>query len=70
MEKAWEEAHRVTEELVEGPPSRRANATFTASPDGVSILIPQGSHGLNQGTTVRTIYGPLEANFSATTAKR
>ncbi|KAF9644018.1 galactose oxidase [Thelephora ganbajun] len=34
MRREWEEAHRVTEELVEGPPSRRANATFTASPDG------------------------------------
>ena len=38
MRREWEEAHRVTEELVEGPPSRRANATFTASPDGVSAL--------------------------------
>jgi len=37
MKREWEEAHRVTEELVEGPPSRRANATFTASPDGVSV---------------------------------
>ena len=35
MRREWEEAHKVTEELVEGPPSRRANATFTASPDGV-----------------------------------
>ncbi|KAF7338310.1 Galactose oxidase [Mycena venus] len=26
----WEEAHKVTEELADGPPSRRANATLTA----------------------------------------
>lgn len=39
MKREWEEAHKVVEELVEGPPSRRANATFTASPDGVSVLI-------------------------------
>ncbi|KAF8313695.1 galactose oxidase [Clavulina sp. PMI_390] len=30
----WEEKHRVTEETVEGPPSRRANATFTPDPNG------------------------------------
>ncbi|KAF9261281.1 galactose oxidase [Marasmius fiardii PR-910] len=30
----WEQAHAVTEELVEGPPSRRANATLTACPNG------------------------------------
>ncbi|KAJ3503550.1 hypothetical protein NLJ89_g8380 [Agrocybe chaxingu] len=34
MRKEWEAAHTVTEELVEGPPSRRANATFTACPNG------------------------------------
>ncbi|KAF8799592.1 hypothetical protein BYT27DRAFT_7227801 [Phlegmacium glaucopus] len=34
MRKEWEEAHTVTEELVEGPPSRRANATLTACPNG------------------------------------
>ncbi|KAF9558179.1 galactose oxidase [Agrocybe pediades] len=34
MKKEWEEAHTVTEELVEGPPSRRANATLTACPSG------------------------------------
>ena len=37
MRRDWEEAHKVVEELVEGPPSRRANATFTVSPDGVSV---------------------------------
>ncbi|KAF5328922.1 hypothetical protein D9758_016822 [Tetrapyrgos nigripes] len=34
MRVEWEEAHKVTEELVEGPPSRRANATLTACPNG------------------------------------
>jgi hypothetical protein len=34
----WEEAHKVTEELVEGPPSRRANATLTACPNGVRTI--------------------------------
>lgn len=30
----WEEAHKVTEEVADGPPSRRANATLTACPNG------------------------------------
>ncbi|KAK0449028.1 galactose oxidase [Desarmillaria tabescens] len=34
MQREWEEAHTVTEELVEGPPSRRVNATLTACPNG------------------------------------
>ncbi|KAL0958071.1 hypothetical protein HGRIS_000249 [Hohenbuehelia grisea] len=34
MRQEWEEAHTVTEELVEGPPSRRANATLTPCPNG------------------------------------
>ncbi|KAJ4484495.1 hypothetical protein C8R41DRAFT_885228 [Lentinula lateritia] len=34
MRQEWEAAHSVTEELVEGPPSRRANATLTACPTG------------------------------------
>ncbi|KZT01046.1 galactose oxidase [Laetiporus sulphureus 93-53] len=34
MQREWEEAHRVIEELVEGPPSRRANATLTPCPSG------------------------------------
>ncbi|PPQ88882.1 hypothetical protein CVT25_009117 [Psilocybe cyanescens] len=34
MRKEWELAHTVTEELVEGPPSRRANATLTTCPNG------------------------------------
>jgi len=34
MQQEWEAAHTVTEELVEGPPSRRASATLTACPNG------------------------------------
>ncbi|KAG1733380.1 uncharacterized protein EDB91DRAFT_1149256 [Suillus paluster] len=34
MKHEWEDAHKVTEELVEGPPSRRANATLTPCPSG------------------------------------
>ncbi|KAI0041460.1 galactose oxidase [Auriscalpium vulgare] len=34
IQREWEAAHAVTEELVEGPPSRRANATLTACPNG------------------------------------
>ncbi|KAI9462684.1 galactose oxidase [Russula earlei] len=34
IRREWEAAHAVTEELVEGPPSRRANATLTACPSG------------------------------------
>ncbi|KAI0029525.1 galactose oxidase [Vararia minispora EC-137] len=34
MRREWEAAHAVTEELVEGPPSRRANATLTPCPNG------------------------------------
>ncbi|KAK0491994.1 galactose oxidase [Armillaria luteobubalina] len=34
MQREWEEAHTVTEELVEGPPTRRANASLTACPNG------------------------------------
>ncbi|RPD60274.1 galactose oxidase [Lentinus tigrinus ALCF2SS1-7] len=34
IQREWEERHKVTEELVEGPPSRRANATLTPCPNG------------------------------------
>ncbi|GJE85417.1 galactose oxidase [Phanerochaete sordida] len=34
MRREWEDKHKVTEELVEGPPSRRANATLTPCPNG------------------------------------
>lgn len=38
MNREWEDAHKVTEELVEGPPSRRANATLTPCPSGNHCL--------------------------------
>ncbi|KAI0338075.1 galactose oxidase, partial [Trametopsis cervina] len=34
MRREWESTHKVTEELAEGPPSRRANATLTPCPSG------------------------------------
>ncbi|KAI6025552.1 galactose oxidase [Pisolithus marmoratus] len=34
IKREWEESHTVTEEVVEGPPSKRANATLTACPNG------------------------------------
>ncbi|KAI9458053.1 galactose oxidase [Boletus coccyginus] len=34
MRQEWEAAHTVTEELAQGPPSRRANATLTTCPNG------------------------------------
>ena len=70
MRRDWEEAHKVVEELVEGPPSRRANATFIASPDGVSVLLLQGSQEFTQQMAVRTTYGQSEANSSVMMAKR
>ena len=57
MRREWEEAHRVTEELVGGPPSRRANATFTASPDGVSVSDLRKRRDLDRDTTIRTTCG-------------
>ena len=72
MRREWEEAHKVTEELVEGPPSRRANATFTASPDGVSALHPlDAAECLILGeTAVRITYGQSGVNSSVTTERR
>ena len=37
MRKEWEDSHKVTEALVEGPPSRRANATLTPCPNGAHL---------------------------------
>jgi len=72
MRREWEEAHRVTEELVEGPPSRRANATFTASPDGVSTmsLFCKAVWNLCRETGVRITYGRLEASSSVMMERR
>ncbi|KAJ7063287.1 galactose oxidase [Mycena amicta] len=34
----WEEAHKVTEEVADGPPSRRANCSLTPCPSGSPYL--------------------------------
>ncbi|TFK53261.1 galactose oxidase [Heliocybe sulcata] len=34
LQREWEDAHKVTEEVADGPPSRRANATFVPCPSG------------------------------------
>ncbi|EED84544.1 predicted protein [Postia placenta Mad-698-R] len=44
MQREWEEAHRVTEELVESPPSRRANATLTPCPSGNYLWMTMWKH--------------------------
>ena len=53
MRREWEEAHKVTEELVEGPPSRRANATFTPCPSGNYIWAIGGEFFGDDGKAVR-----------------
>lgn len=53
MRREWEEAHNVTEELVEGPPSRRANATFTPCPSGNYIWAIGGEFFGDDGKAVR-----------------
>ncbi|KAH0834643.1 hypothetical protein J3R83DRAFT_10152 [Lanmaoa asiatica] len=45
----WEAAHTVTEELVEGPPSRRANATLTACPNGNHLWCIGGEYFSEDG---------------------
>lgn len=49
MRREWEDAHRVTEELVEGPPSRRANATLTACPNGNHLWCIGGEYFSDDG---------------------
>ncbi|KAF8836041.1 galactose oxidase [Paxillus ammoniavirescens] len=49
MRREWEEAHTVTEELVEGPPSRRANATLTACPNGNHLWCIGGEYFSEDG---------------------
>lgn len=53
MRKEWEEAHTVTEELVEGPPSRRANATLTPCPNGNHLWCIGGEFFSEDGKAVR-----------------
>ncbi|KIK70141.1 hypothetical protein GYMLUDRAFT_34611 [Collybiopsis luxurians FD-317 M1] len=49
MRQDWEQAHSVTEELVEGPPSRRANATLTACPSGNYLWFIGGEYFNEEG---------------------
>ncbi|KIJ63011.1 hypothetical protein HYDPIDRAFT_113512 [Hydnomerulius pinastri MD-312] len=49
MRREWEEAHTVTEELVEGPPSRRANATLTPCPNGNHLWCIGGEYFSEDG---------------------
>lgn len=53
MQREWEEAHTVTEELVEGPPSRRANASLTACPNGNHLWCIGGEFFSDDGKAVR-----------------
>lgn len=52
MQKEWEAAHTVTEELIEGPPSRRASATLTACPNGNHIWFIGGEFFSDDGKAV------------------
>jgi hypothetical protein len=52
MQKEWEAAHTVTEELVEGPPSRRASATLTACPNGNHLWCVGGEFFSEDGKAV------------------
>lgn len=54
MRKEWEVAHTVTEELVEGPPTRRANATLTACPQGTHLWCIGGELFSEDGRAVRS----------------
>ncbi|KAG6370868.1 galactose oxidase [Boletus reticuloceps] len=49
LRQEWEAAHTVTEELVEGPPSRRVNATLTACPNGNHIWCIGGEYFSEDG---------------------
>ena len=66
MRKEWEEAHTVAEELVEGPPSRRANATLTACPNGNHLWCIGGEFFSEDGRAVCStqylIHSPLTNN--------
>ncbi|EIW74504.1 galactose oxidase [Coniophora puteana RWD-64-598 SS2] len=49
LREEWEQAHKVTEELVEGPPSRRANASLTACPTGNYLWCIGGEYFSDDG---------------------
>ncbi|KAJ3809565.1 hypothetical protein F5876DRAFT_43628 [Lentinula aff. lateritia] len=59
MRQEWEAAHSVTEELVEGPPSRRANATLTACPTGNHLWFIGGEFFSEDGKAVCEIYNDV-----------
>jgi hypothetical protein len=55
MRQEWEAAHTVTEELVQGPPSRRANATLTPCPNGNHLWSIGGEYFSEDGKAVRIV---------------
>jgi hypothetical protein len=56
MRKEHEAAHLVTEELVAGPPSRRANATLTPCPNGGHLWSIGGEWFSEDGKAVSSQY--------------
>lgn len=52
MRREWEEAHKVTEEIASGPPSRRANATLTTCPSGNFLWCIGGEFFSDDGKAV------------------
>jgi len=59
MRLEWEEAHTVTEEAVEGPPSKRANATLTACPNGNHLWCIGGEYFSEDGKAVCHVSGKI-----------
>jgi hypothetical protein len=59
MQLEWDRAHIVSEELAEGPPSRRANATLTACPSGNHLWCIGGEFFSEDGKAVRSAYMAL-----------
>lgn len=71
MRREWEEAHTVTEELVEGPPSRRANATLTACPSGNHLWCIGGEFFSDDGKAVSVDFQrQILSDFSAVLLQR
>ncbi|KAJ3979502.1 galactose oxidase [Lentinula detonsa] len=56
MRQEWEAAHSVTEELVQGPPSRRANATLTACPTGNHLWFIGGEFFSEDGKAYNDVF--------------
>lgn len=55
MQKEWEAVHTVTEEVIEGPPSRRASATLTACPSGNYLWFIGGEFFSEDNKAVRKV---------------